>query len=368
MYLESLQIQNVRNIGNAQLTFSPHLNLITGVNGAGKTSLLEAIHILSTGYSFRTREVKKVIQYENENVLVSGNVVNPALSERAKRLAIQKDRVGNTEIRIDREKQSKLSLLSRQLPCVSIDTNSIELVEGGPSVRRKVLDWGMFHVEHSYLELLTQYKKAHGQKYQLLKTGVNNSNVNQLDHWNKVLVDLAEKIDGLREAYCDAISVVYQDIHSNVFSKADTTQLIFYRGWNHNKYESLLDCLNKNKEQEINRRSCLWGPHRADFTILYEGVEAKEICSRGQKKLVLYGVRLAQIRYMLEKTGYSPVVLLDDLPAELDKHNQHKVLKFLRDFECQSFITSIESLTSLQDMDLAQMDVKMFHVEHGTIT
>ncbi len=365
MYLNSVKINRVRNLGIADLKLNPHINFIFGENGSGKTSFLESLSILSNGHSFRTRDIKKVIQYHADDLVISGSVVHSS-SDRVVPIGIQRSRTGATQISVDSQRENKLSVLSNSLPTLAVDATSFEFIEGAPSNRRSVLDWGLFHVEHNYLGFMQAYRKALLQKNTLLRT-YSSKDKSSLNHWNKILADIGETIHNHRVRYISEIGPYLNGIIQNEFNLNEAVSLDYVPGWNVQKYTSLLDCLTNNSETEIFRKSAMAGPHRGDLSVRFEGVEAKDICSRGQKKLVLYGVRLAQIEYMMSKTGRSPILLLDDLPSELDEKNQKKILDFLVKFDCQVFLTAIDSSEIESIQPNSHNDYAMFHVEHGTI-
>jgi len=364
MRLTSLEVTNVRNLQSVSLNPHSRTNFIVGPNGSGKTSLLESISLLSNGRSFRSADSKKLIAQGSDQLVVFGKVCAESLKE--SRLGISKDSMGNTNARLDGERLSKVSVLAKMLPSIAIDTSSVDLIEGGPSLRRSMLDWGLFHVEHSYLDAWSQYRAALRQKNALLKSAANVT-AHQVNYWNAVLERYGERLDTERMQYVDALIVYTQRIFKHYFGSDVDIQFRYRAGWNRHEYPKFADCLNSKVDSEIERRSCVYGPHRAELDILWGGTLAKDICSRGQKKLVLYGVRLAQISLMLDRTGVSPVLLLDDLPAEMDKKNIENVTQFLTEFPCQTFITAINE-QSIDDTLLAGlMDHTMFHVEHGTL-
>ena len=362
MRLDSLEITNLRNLQSVSLSPHPNINFIIGPNGSGKTSFLEAISLLSNGRSFRTPDSKKLIRQQSESLVVFGIGQSEQLG--SVRIGISKDQKGNTLAKLDGKVQYKVSSLAKVLPVLSIETNSLELIEGGPSLRRGMLDWGMFHVEHNFLDTWSHYRSALKQKNALLKSGRKVS-ATEVHHWNAVIARHGDRLNLERCRYTEAFQESFVKISSHYF---DTNVITFrYRaGWDTEKYPTLLECLNDKLETEVSRCSCLYGPHRADLDILWEGTLAKDICSRGQKKLVLYGVRLAQVAHMMDKIGVSPILLLDDLPAELDDKNIKNVIRFLKEFPCQTFITAINDQSITQDMLSAFEEHKMFHVEHGT--
>ncbi len=368
MHLELLEVTALRNLLQLSLQPHPRLNFIVGANGSGKTSILEAISLLSTGHSFRSREIKKVISYDHTDLLVFGKVQSG--HQVVDRLGIAKDKAGSTLAKINGEKKDRISDLAKLLPTVFIDSSSIDFVEGGPSVRRGVLDWGMFHVEHSYLTLWQTYRKAYRQKNALLKSGsIQGSSLrSQVGFWNQVLAEAGTTMSLERTRYVETLAQHLSFVFKQYFHMDIPIGMTYRPGWSMDRWGSLADCLDQNIDQEIAKQSCLFGPHRADLELKWGGYLAKDSCSRGQKKLLLYGVRLAQVRMMAEITGRSPVLLLDDLPAELDKNNIANVARFLSDIACQTFITAINEQTLRDSFSECETnDFGMFHVKHGTL-
>lgn len=365
MHLTKLEVTQVRNLQNLKILPHSQTNFIIGRNGSGKTSILEAISILSSGRSFRATDSRKVITHDMEQLVVFGESESD-LGQNFFRLGISRFRDGSTLARINGETQTKISALALTLPVLSIDTSSMDLIDGGPSLRRSMLDWGMFHVEHSYLQYWQKYRQALKQKNALLKSSgtVRSSDVR---FWNKVLSEHGDQIDVLRRAYIEQLDTRFKSICCDYFNISDCVELRYRPGWSQVNQQSLADILEDHVESEIERRSCLYGPHRADIQIVWDSGLAKDICSRGQKKLVLYGVRLAQVAVMKEANCASPILLLDDLPAELDKNNIEFVTRFLVDFPCQTFITAISEQSINETLLSRLVDHRMFHVEHGEL-
>ena len=362
MYLEEFRVNRVRNLQGIQLNPHRKFNVILGSNGSGKTSLLESIHLLANGHSFRSRDIRKVISHGHQQCDLfaivrsgEGSVSNIGLSRSLK---------GDFKARIDGENINRISTLTHKLPTVSIETRSLELIEGAASVRRNVLDLGMFHVEHSYLSLLTEYRRILAQKRAVL---ISKSN-HQIPHWNRLLAESGEVITNLRTGYLDRLVTHFKDIWQLYGFGEDEISFTYRKGWNEDRYDNLAQSLEENINTEKDQFRCLYGPHRADLSVLWNGKVAKDSCSRGQKKLLLYGFRLAQIRLLNQESNNRPLLLLDDLPAELDSNNRNKVVRFLMDNSCQVFVTAIEfeNLSGFTDQ-LTEKDYKMFHVEHGTI-
>lgn len=364
MYLSRLEVTQVRNLLSLQIDPHPSLNFIVGDNGSGKTSLLESVSLLSRGRSFRTPHIKKVINQDKKELTVFGEVNHSDASPN--RIGIRRSAAGETLAKINGERCDRLSDLALMLPAVEIEATSFELIDGGPSVRRELLDWGLFHVEHSFLEVWKRYRTALEQRNALLREGDTANLRYSLSHWNTQLAEYGHGLDDLRQQYAEKFSAALQEFTSQYLGIGHISAN-YQSGWNQQQYESLLSCLEANRTNEIEKGRSLYGPHRADLDIRWQGQPARDICSRGQKKLVLYAVRLAQIMLYQREKQATPILLLDDLPAELDKQNIEKVSRFLCDYPCQSFITAIAK--DIHDSGLLTTfgTHRMFHVEHGQL-
>src|SRR3990167_1966592 len=364
MLLKSLEVSHVRNLQSLKLLPHSTMNFVVGPNGSGKTSLLEAIYLLASGRSFRTPLARKIISHQQSELTVFGEILDS--SGIAHRVGISKGLDGDTLVRIDGVRRERMSDLATLLPAISIDASSFELVDGGPSERRHLLDWGLFHVEHDFLEQWKAYQVAVKQKATLLRTGNDSHIRKQLAHWNEQQAVWGEKIQASRVRYVDALQLA---LHRTTAHYVGTLPLsLEYRpGWNRATYPSLMECLSANINAEPERQACCYGPHKAELLIHWGAGLARDVCSRGQKKLVLYAVRLAQVMTLFEQRKLVPLLLLDDMPAELDDHNLHSIARFLRDYPCQTFITAIhEQALSMALFELFQ-DHRMFHVEHGQL-
>lgn len=349
------------------LHIEPHsgINFIVGANGSGKTSLLEAISLLSRGRSFRTPQIRKVISREHRDLTVFGQVSEDGDAV-PHRIGIRRTVSGETLAKIDGERKDRLSDLALMLPTVDIESSSFELVDGGPSVRRELLDWGLFHVEHRFLDVWKRYRVALDQRNALLRAGDGPALRQSLPYWDLQLAEYGHALDLLRQDYFWKFSSALSAL-ADRYLGLTSIAVQYHPGWNQPQYPSLADCLQQNRGAELDKGRSLYGPHRADMEIRWEGQPARDICSRGQKKLVIYAVRLTQVIMYQQVKGSSPILLMDDLPAELDKSNIERVSRFLCDYPCQSFITAIDK--DIRDSGLLSIfgSHRMFHVEHGQL-
>lgn len=342
----------------------PSMNFVVGPNGSGKTSLLEAVYLLASGRSFRTPLARKIISHEQSELTVFGEIIDAAGSSH--RAGISKGLNGETLVRIDGMRRERMSDLAALLPAISIDASSFELVDGGPSERRHLMDWGLFHVEHEFLEQWRSYQVALKQKAMLLRTGHDSQIRKQLGHWNEQQARWGEHIHSARTRYVEALQAALNRTTAD-YVGALPLSLEYRAGWNRSNHSSLRECLAANMDAELEKQACSYGPHKAELLIKWGDSLARDLCSRGQKKLVLYAVRLAQVMTLFDQRQMAPLLLLDDMPAELDEHNLHSISRFLRDYPCQAFVTAIHEQALTKELLSLFQDHRMFHVEHGQL-
>lgn len=358
MALGAFSLKNFRNIVDAHLNFDPKLNFIYGENGSGKTSLLEAIYMLGMGRSFRTRLTRSIITHDQKNLLISGQIsVN---EHRSVRIAIEKTLADGAKIHIDREKNANTAQLIGLLPIQIINADSYCLLNAGPMHRRKFVDWGVFHVEHSFYPAWKRYHRALKQRNALLKKKITNP---ELDAWGQELVESGLIINNLRKSYLDLFEPVFNEA-IRAFLGAYDFKLEYQSGWDSEK--TLAEALASSKQRDLIYGSTQTGPHRADILFSHNKTPVSELLSRGQQKLFICALYIAQNRCLRKLSGKKTSYLIDDIGSELDQVNLTKLTQTLLGEESQLFITGIQP----QDLRLLGKEgrqTKMFHVEHGQI-
>jgi DNA replication and repair protein RecF len=346
MYLKKIQIRDFRNIRSAELDLADSFNIITGNNGAGKTSLLEAVSFLARGKSFKTPNSTNLIHSGQSDFLIL------AIGDRNEKLGLRRT-LTDMQVRLNGQAVNRLSDLVRLIPLLVITPNSHELIERGPDLRRQFIDWGLFHVEQSYAREMQYYRKALKQRNAVIRSDVDSS-----VYWEKGLATHGQHVDSYRRAYIEQLEPLFHDTLSHFASIADLS-LGYEPGWNMEK--GLLEHLASRRESDRKSGRTSVGPHRADLALRIGKTPARERLSRGQQKLVVISLIVAQAR-LLGETGGMPTILIDDLPAELDRAHQETLIELLANIPSQKLITSI-------DPDLAGLvsDGRMFHVEHGKV-
>ena len=355
MRLTQLQIKNFRNLEDTKITPVSGVNLIVGNNASGKTSLLEAIYYLSHIRSFRTQYVTDLILRGRPYLQLVASI--ETAGQQSIPLGIRRSR-NKSEIRVNKQPIQRVSDIAAQFPVLAIHPDSYKLITGSPSQRRQYLDWGVFHVEHGFFQAWQRFKKALAQRNASLKSKQHND-VCQL--WNNEIHNTAHYIDKLRQQYFDKLSPYLYQLTKQFFS-GDSVDIQYKRGWPTDC--TLLQLLEQNLQKERMKGYTQYGPHRAEITIKVNAQSAQTCISRGQQKLLVAVMRLAQAMQFTEATNNSCVLLYDDLPAELDANHRRLILSVLSKMNIQLFLTAIEK----QQIDLSAWEIKkMFHVEHGKL-
>jgi len=262
------------------------------------------------------------------------------------------------EIRINQQTMPNRSSLAYVLPLQLIFPKSYELLDGNPQFRREFLDWGVFHSDPAFLTAWRNYKKALTQRNALLK-------LKQFEHlnvWNKELAYYGTIVTECRLRYLESFRPVFHDILGQLLNLPEL-ELSLSPGWDMTM--SLLDILNKDQEKDLRYGYTLNGPHRADILLTINHTQARDSVSRGQLKLLVICLKLAQVQLLAQTQQDSACILFDDFAAELDIANRTKVLHYLSTMNSQVFITA----TARADFgNLSNLhNHKMFHVEHGKI-
>jgi len=350
--LTDVQIKDVRNIENIKFQPSPKLNIIVGPNGSGKTSLLESLYILSRARSFRTQNIAKVLSYKKQNLVVYAQLRFSGVNNK---IAIKKNQ-HKTIIRVNGETEKKSSELSRLLHTHLIRPESQTLLENGATSRRAFIDSGVFHVKHSFLNISKQHNHLLRQRNKLLKS----KQLDTLSVWSNKLIEYGTMVSSEREAYVDLLEKELRLISKEFISGVEL-KLNYLQGWD--KSLSLDVALNKASSRDIQYGYTTVGAHKADIKVLVNGKLAQDYLSRGQMKLLVIAMYLAQIKLMSDQTSKSVCVLLDDLTAELDKESFRKVMLFLKKLGIQVFVTTTNR--ELFSEFIETKETKVFHVKRG---
>lgn len=340
MRVTRLDISGLRRFQSVSLAPGPGLNVLTGDNGAGKTSVLEALHLMAYGRSFRGRVRDGLVRQGDPAVEVF--VGWEEATGKARRAGLR--HTGQDwEGRLDGASVSHLGELCAALAVVTFEPGSHALVTGPAENRRRLLDWGLFHVEPDFLRTWRRYSRALKQRNALLKSGARPA---ELDVWEIELAETGETLTRSREDYLSRWQPLFaaESAHLAPAVGADTLEL--QPGWRRDEL-SLADALLLARQRDLTAGFTSVGPHRADVRIGYAALPGKEALSRGQGKLTALSLLLSQARLHAALANDWPVIALDDLASELDRHHQARVVEDLAATGAQVFVTGTEAPAAL---------------------
>lgn len=359
MTLSRLEIAHVRNLQSVSLLPHPRLNLLTGLNGSGKSSVLEAIHLLGLGRSFRSGRARRLVNDEQSACTVFAGFEDQGQA------GIQRGANGDTALKLNGRAQVTMAELAQRLPLLLLDPESMDLLDAGSKPRRAQMDWGVFHVEHRFYPVWLRYQRALKQRNSLLRSG--SMGRSESAPWDKELADSAALLHQLRQDYLQRWQPLWQ-ARIQGFLPGMELALEYSPGWDVEL--SLAELLAQSWDRDVERGHTQVGPHRADLRVKLGTAPADELLSRGQKKLVVCALKLSQIE-LLREAGRSCVLLVDDLASELDAGARQRLIDYLAASGAQVFITAIEQeavAPLLLGIGLIQGEgFKVFHVEHGTL-
>jgi DNA replication and repair protein RecF len=321
------------------------LNVFSGGNGAGKTSLLEAIYFLGRGRSFRTADRRVLIRSGAAAAELSGKADDVHLGIR----------IGTTglDIRVAGQVGSAMAELVSALAVQAIPADMSATLQGPPVLRRRLLDWGLFHVEHRFLEVWRQFRRAIAQRNAALRSGQPGP---ILDAWDAELVASAERVDAERRRYLERIVPVFRVVgHNLVGIEVD---LQYDPGWPSG--EDLSEVLRSGREGDRAAGFTRAGPHRADLRFQMADAISRGRASEGQTKLIGAAFVLAQCRLVSEETDRGVALAVDEPAADLDSARLAKFIAAIEQAPVQAFVAAIDAERLPRTLPGA-----VFHVEHG---
>ena len=332
MTLRRVQVSDFRCLQSAELDLDPQFTLISGANASGKTSLLEAIYVLGRGRSFRTRRLEKLIRSGADRFIVFGEAV---VSERRTGLGVEGSAAG-IRGRMAGERVTSMAELAAALPIQVIDPEVHRLIEEGPSRRRRFLDWGVFHVEHGYVDIWQRYQQVLKQRNAALRA---RQPAGAIAAWDADLVRLGELIHTARTQYLKTLSPIASAISSRLLGRQ--FEMTYRSGWS--RELSLAEALKASWTHDLEAGVTQVGPQRAEITLRLDDVSVKDRISRGQQKLLASSLLLAQLNLFPSDASLRPTLLLDDPAAELDSD---RLLGLIREVTLQAVQLVVTSLNT----------------------
>ncbi len=367
MSVSKLTTSNFRNLSSGEVQFHPKLNFFVGDNGSGKSSLLEAIFFLGHGKSFRTTKVENLVRHHETGFVVSSKNSNN------QQLGISKDiNSGITQIKINGQRYKRLSALAKNFAVQIVTPESFKLFFGGPKERRRFIDLGMFHVKHDFNQHWRDFNRVLKQRNACIRSSLDMTTFN---YWTQMFCQLSEAVAAEREEYVSAlVSELPQWLSLLLPSIAKKVTVQYLKGWPLKK--DLFETLSDNYEREKAFGYSLHGAHKFDVKFLIGKQPLETNLSRGQQKLFLLALTFAQTSLIASVNRVKPILLIDDIGAELDSNSRCSLSEAIASLDCQVLITAIDEgalapftndiIINNKD-DNNNLKYRMFHVKHGGI-
>ncbi len=344
MHLSEIRLFNFRNLQDRTYQLSSGVTAIIGDNGQGKSNFIEAISLLSHTRSFRTNSIDEVIRQKEEGCSVFGLCIN---KDHSREIGISVDKDGRHSF-VDGKESSGVSGLLGILSCITFAPSDLSLVKGSPQIRRRFIDRHVVDMDEGMIKTFLSYQRAIKQKGALLKSG--SATKDALSAWNKVLSPLAADIINARYKLVTELQTCLREISVSLFGNPDAVEikisgsgkLRLISGESDVTPEMVFEHLEDGAVRELARSSTVVGPHRDDLLISLMGQEAKAFASQGQSRSIILALKIGVIELIERITGESPVVLLDDVDSELDKHRREAIFSSIFLKERQIFITATE--------------------------
>ena len=370
-------MKNYRNFSNLSIDLDPNLNIFIGNNAQGKTNLLEGLNLIIKGSSYRTKEDREVIKWNNESAYLFGEInrddenIQIALALEKKSEDFYKNKLTKT-IKINQNIQKK-TVLNKEFKGVVFSPEHLQIIKGAPSLRRKFLDEQISQIYHLYYKYLSEYYRILGHRNNTLKKEINQKKKKEkLLIWDPRLIERGSFLILTRIKFIKKINRLAYKFHQKITREKENIKLIYQSNILKDQEENISsinkefkDKLEEHREKEIEQRATLLGPHRDDFSVYINGFNIASYGSQGQQRTVVLSLKLSELELIKEKEGDYPIFFLDDVMSELDEDRRYFLLGLIIDKKVQAFITSI-------NLDYFNSNIKeksrIFKIEEGKVT
>ncbi|MFR7441849.1 MAG: DNA replication/repair protein RecF [Lachnospiraceae bacterium] len=358
MKIESLKLKNFRNYELLSLGFDKSTNIFYGDNAQGKTNILEAVYLSGTTKSHRGTKDKDMIQFgANEShieTIVEKNGIKYQIDMHLKKNSPKGIAINKIPIR-------KASELFGIINIVFFSPEDLNIIKNGPGERRRFIDLELSQLDKVYLNNLSNYNRIVNQRNHLLKEiDYNKGALETLDIWDMQLIQYGNKIVERRQKFIEEINKIISNIHKKLTGNREDIKIVYEPS---NGALSFEQALLKNKEKDLRIKSTSVGPHRDDIAFLVSDIDIRKYGSQGQQRTAALSLKLSEIELVKQSIHDTPVLLLDDVLSELDKHRQNYLLDSIHDIQTLITCTGVDEFVN------HRFSInKVFHVQNGQVT
>lgn len=362
MRLCSVAVSDFRNVRSVHIEPGEHFNLLYGLNGQGKTNLLEAIYLLGSPRSFRTSRLPELVRHGEQRALIRGTVASGSI-ENELRLVVE---TAGRKVEIDGKAVHKASELHGKLNAVVFSPDDTGMVRMGPESRRRYLDRAVYMGDIGYLHCWHSYQRILKQRNHLLKS----PDKSGLDIWTEKLAETGAEVIDRRLKFVAVLDDKLGRYYATIAGIGETARLSYHPDGvksveREQIREELQELFNRQQRSDERYGTTTAGPHRDDLTLELDERPLKAFGSQGQQKSFVLALKMAEMDNLQDIFGEAPLLLLDDMSSELDARRNHNLMEFLSAREIQVFITTTERSPALL---AAAQHCAVFHVEDGNLT
>ena len=356
MVIKSLKLKNYRNYDFLDLNFDPKTNILYGDNAQGKTNILEALYLSGTTKSHRGTKDRDIIQFGHDE-----SHLETVVEKKGSCFQIDMHLKKNSPkgIAIDRIPIRRASELFGIVHFVFFSPEDLNIIKEGPAGRRRFIDLELSQLDKIYLSNLSNYNRIINQRNSLLKDIYGQEHLMEtLDIWDMQLVSYGTKVLERRRKFISEVNEIISDIHYKLTGGREKIRLTYEESIGNLTLEQ---SLSKNRERDIRMKSTSAGPHRDDICFMTEeGLDIRKFGSQGQQRTAALSLKLSEIEHVKKLIGDTPILLLDDVLSELDKHRQNYLLDSIND------IQTIITCTGLDEFVNHRFSInKIFHIRNG---
>jgi len=376
MRLDSIYFLNIRNHKQTELYFSKHINVFYGLNGAGKTSILEAISIAAISKSFQSTPENSLINFEDNLFLSRVNSIRDRGTDFS--VEVKKEAGSRKIISSSFMENMKPKDLIGSIPIIILSPDYKEITAGSPENRRRFINTTISQISNNYLNNLYSYRRVLKQRNNLFNKLKKERYIDksELNIWTEKLIDYGTKIILKRAEFISDFEQYYLNNYEKVSDKKEEVNICYmpygfedidYKQLNEKTiHQRLCKLRDEKRNGELNRYTTLFGPQKDDLILSINNAPVKEAASQGQHKTVLISLKLAEFDYMKQKLNETPIVLLDDIFSELDAKRTELVIQTILSNLAQAFITITED-DKIKKIMKPSEDCYYFYVNEGKV-